>query len=51
MPWKPNSCYHSSPLCRGHTVYDEFGVMDLAWHPAQPWLLTAGANSYIILRT
>jgi ribosome biogenesis protein ERB1 len=36
---------------RGHTVYDEFGVMDLAWHPAQPWLLTAGADSYIKLWT
>jgi len=40
-----------APGGRGHTVYDDFGVMDLVWHPAQPWLLTAGADSYINLWT
>lgn len=36
---------------RGHTQYDDFGVMNIAWHPHQPWLLSAGADSYIKLWT
>jgi len=35
----------------GHTSYDDFGVMGLQWHPSQPWLLSAGADSYIKLWT
>ncbi len=34
---------------RGHTKYDDFGVMDLAWHPTQPWLFSAGADGHIKL--
>ncbi len=36
---------------RGHTKYDDFGVMDVAWHPTQPWLFSAGADGYIKLWT
>ena len=35
--------------CGGHSRYDDFGVMDVAWHPTQPWLLSAGADGYIKL--
>jgi len=35
----------------GHTKYDDFGVMSLAWHPTQPWLFSAGADSHIKLWT
>jgi len=35
----------------GHTKYDDFGVMALAWHPTQPWLFSAGADGYIKLWT
>ena len=33
----------------GHTKYDDFGVMDVQWHPTQPWLFSAGADGYIKL--
>ncbi|CAB4059063.1 ERB1 [Lepeophtheirus salmonis] len=36
---------------RGHTKYDDFGVMDLIWHPTQPWLFSSGADGYIRLWT
>lgn len=36
-------------LLRGHTKYDDFGVMDVIWHPTQPWLFSAGADGYIKL--
>ena len=29
---------------RGHTRYDDYGVMNIAWHPFQPWLFSAGAD-------
>ena len=35
----------------GHTKYDDFGVMALAWHPAQPWLISSGADGHIKLWT
>lgn len=31
-------------VLKGHGVVDMGGVMDVAWHPAQPWLFTAGAD-------
>lgn len=34
---------------RGHTKYDDFGVMNVIWHPFQPWLFSAGADGYIKL--
>jgi len=36
---------------RGHTVYNDFGVMALHWHPLQPWLFSTGADGYIKLWT
>ena len=36
---------------RGHTKYDDFGVMNIVWHPFQPWLFSAGADGYIKLWT
>jgi len=36
---------------RGHTNYDDFGVMSILWHPTQPWLFSAGADGYIKLWT
>jgi ribosome biogenesis protein ERB1 len=36
-------------LLRGHTKYDDFGVMDVTWHHTQPWLFSAGADGYIKL--
>ena len=36
---------------RGHTQYDDFGVMNIIWHPHQPWLFSAGADGYIKLWT
>ena len=47
--------YNQNPLIvpvkqlRGHTKYDDFGVMALTWHPHQPWLFSAGADGYIKL--
>ena len=31
-------------ILRGHTVTDSEGVLDLSFHPHQPWLFTAGAD-------
>ena len=31
-------------VLRGHGVKEQEGVLALAWHPTQPWLLTAGAD-------
>ena len=31
-------------VLRGHTVKKELGVLDLDWHPSQPWLVSAGAD-------
>ena len=31
-------------VLRGHTVKKELGVLDLDWHPREPWLLSAGAD-------
>lgn len=36
---------------RGHTKYDDFGVMCVVWHPSQPWLLSSGADGHIKLWT
>jgi len=34
---------------RTHAVHDGLGVLDCAWHPVQPWLFTAGADSQVYL--
>jgi len=38
-------------MLRGHTVERHFGVMDVAFHPTQPWLFSAGADGNIHLYT
>ena len=36
---------------KGHTKYDDYGVMSIVWHPTQPWLFSAGADGYLKLWT
>ncbi|XP_042030365.1 ribosome biogenesis protein BOP1 homolog [Salvia splendens] len=36
-------------ILRGHSSFDGRGVMDCKFHPRQPWLFTAGADSLIKL--
>ena len=38
-------------LTGGHSKYDDFGVMQVIWHPTQPWLFSAGADGYIKMWT
>ena len=38
-------------MLRGHAKYDDFGVMDVIWHPTQPWLFSAGADGYVKMWT
>jgi len=38
-------------ILRGHTIVDDLCILDCAFHPTQPWLLTAGADSSIFLYT
>lgn len=35
-------------LC-DHEAYDDFGIFDVQFHPAQPWVFSAGADSTIRL--
>ncbi|KAJ6644003.1 Ribosome biogenesis protein BOP1 like [Pseudolycoriella hygida] len=34
-----------------HKPHEDFGVFDVMWHPAQPWVFSAGADSTIRLYT
>ena len=36
-------------ILRGHAVVNCAGVLDVAFHPTQPWLFTAGADAAICL--
>jgi WD40 repeat protein len=36
-------------ILRGHEVVDYQGVLDVAFHPTQPWAFTAGADTTICL--
>ena len=38
-------------VLRGHQRFDDFGVLDVMFHPTQPWLFTSGADSTIRLYT
>jgi len=38
-------------VLRGHERFDDFGVLDVLFHPTQPWLFTSGADSTIRLYT
>lgn len=34
-----------------HEKREEFGVLDVVWHPVQPWILSTGADATIRLYT
>ncbi len=38
-------------ILRGHSVVNFQGVLDVAFHPSQPWVFTAGADTTICLFT
>lgn len=38
-------------ILKGHTIESHLGVMDIAWHPTQPWIFSAGADGTILLQT
>jgi ribosome biogenesis protein ERB1 len=31
-------------VLKGHSVVESLGVMDMDWHPREPWLVSAGAD-------
>jgi ribosome biogenesis protein ERB1 len=36
-------------ILRGHAVQGGLGVLDFAWHPTQPWLVSSGADGSVRL--
>ena len=38
-------------LLKNHSVFDDLGVLDCLFHPIQPWIFSAGADSTIRLYT
>ena len=38
-------------ILKSHKVVEHEGVLDCAFHPAQPWVFTAGADGSILLFT
>ncbi|CBQ69545.1 related to ERB1-Protein required for maturation of the 25S and 5.8S ribosomal RNAs [Sporisorium reilianum SRZ2] len=38
-------------VLRGHEVRNGLGVLDVKWHPTQPWLFSAGADGNAVLWT
>ncbi|CAG0888891.1 unnamed protein product [Darwinula stevensoni] len=38
-------------ILRGHTLYDDFSVLDCCFHPIQPWIFSSGADFTIRLFT
>lgn len=28
----------------GHKIINQIGILDLIWHPKEPWLFSAGAD-------
>lgn len=36
-------------VLKGHKIVDELGVLDICFHPKQPWVFSAGADHNIIL--
>lgn len=37
-------------LCN-HESYNDFGILDVMFHPIQPWVFSAGADSTILMYT
>lgn len=38
-------------ILRGHSVVDSLGVLDIEFHPTQPWILSSGADHSLRLWT
>lgn len=38
-------------VLRGHTLTRDLGVLDVAFHPSQPWVFSAGADGTVRLFT
>lgn len=36
-------------VLKGHKIVDDLGVLDICFHPTQPWIFSAGADHNIIL--
>jgi ribosome biogenesis protein ERB1 len=34
-------------ILKGHEKERDLGVLDIAWHPYEPWLFSAGADKTI----
>jgi ribosome biogenesis protein ERB1 len=38
-------------ILKGHSTKDGLGVLDIVFHPTQPWLFSVGADHQLILWT
>lgn len=38
-------------VLRGHTLTHDLGVLDVAFHPTQPWVFSSGADGTVRLFT
>lgn len=38
-------------VLKGHALTQDLGVLDVAFHPTQPWLFSAGADATVRLYT
>lgn len=38
-------------VLKGHTITDDLGVLDIKFHPTQPWIFSAGADHEVICWT
>ena len=36
-------------VLKGHKIVDDLGVLDICFHPTQPWIFSAGADHNVIL--
>ena len=36
-------------ILKGHSIRNKYGVLDVSFHPTQPWIFTAGADGRIFL--
>jgi ribosome biogenesis protein ERB1 len=36
-------------ILKGHTIQNKYGVLNVSFHPTQPWIFTAGADGRIFL--
>ncbi|GAA6091182.1 ribosome biogenesis protein bop1, partial [Tachysurus ichikawai] len=38
-------------VLKGHTITHDLGVLDVAFHPTQPWVFSSGADATVRLFT